>query len=256
LLKSKRQQLHARIALALEQQFPDTAECGPEVLAHHCTQAGLTEKAIGYWQHAGQQAIERSATTEAVTHLSLGLELLATLPDGPERWCRELDLQGMLGRALIAAKGYAAPATGAAFVRARELCEQVGDTTQLLPVLFGQWAFHLLRAEPEIAYRVAEDMLRVAEPQESTAPRLIAHRVAGATSFWLGRFVSARTHLERALSLYEPAQHRTLAHLYMFDPRIVGLDFISLALLALAIPSKPWHAAGRRSPKRVRSDTS
>jgi predicted ATPase len=199
----------------------------------------------------GRSAGERSATTEAVTRLTLGLELLATLPDGRERSRRELDLQAMLGRALIAAKGYAAPATGAAFVRARELCEQVGDTTHLLPVLFGQWAYHLLRAEPEIAYRVAADMLRVAEPQQDAAPRLIAHRVAGATSFWLGRFVPARAHLERALELYDPAQHRTLAHLYMFDPKIVGLDFVSLALLALGYPEQAL-ARGREALAEAR----
>jgi class 3 adenylate cyclase len=127
-LKSRRQQAHQRIARVLEEQFPDTAQTQPELLAHHYTEAGLSARAISYWQRAGQRAVERSANLEAVAHLTKGLEVLATLPDTPERAQQELVVQTTLGPALIATKGYAAPEVLQAYARARELCQQVGDT--------------------------------------------------------------------------------------------------------------------------------
>jgi predicted ATPase len=105
LLKSRRQLLHATIAAALEQDFSETAATEPEVLAHHCSEAGLAEKAVSYWHQAGQLAIRRSAMTEAVAHLRTGLEVLAALPDGVARARKELDLQLNLGHALMALKG-------------------------------------------------------------------------------------------------------------------------------------------------------
>jgi predicted ATPase len=105
LLKSKRQQLHNRIVDVLESRFPETAEAQPELLAHHCTQGGLVEKAGTYWHKAGRQAIARSAMTEAVAQLTKALDSLATLPDSRERQQKELELQITLGGALLGAKG-------------------------------------------------------------------------------------------------------------------------------------------------------
>ena len=108
-LKSRRQQAHQRIAQVLEERFPDTAQTQPELLAHHYTEAGLAAQAVPYWQRAGQRAVERSANLEAVAHLTKGLEVLATLPDTPERAQQELVLQTTLGPALMVTKGYACP---------------------------------------------------------------------------------------------------------------------------------------------------
>ena len=112
LLKSTRQQYHQRIAQVLEAQFPETAEAQPELLAHHYTEAGLTEQAVHYWHQAGQRAIERSAHVEAISHLRQGLALLQTLPETPQRLQREVDMHIALGASLIATKGYAAPEGG------------------------------------------------------------------------------------------------------------------------------------------------
>jgi hypothetical protein len=131
LLKAQRQQLHGLIVRVLEERFPETVETEPELLAQHCTEAGLSEQAVDCWQRAGQQALARSATAEAVAQLGRGLELLAGLSDGPERRRRELGLQLALGPALIAAKGFAAPETGRAYARACELCRQLDDTRKL-----------------------------------------------------------------------------------------------------------------------------
>ena len=143
LLKSTRQQYHQRVAQVLEAQFPDTAETQPELLAHHYAEAGLLAQALPYWQQAGQRALQRSAHLEAMHHLTRGLEVLAALPETPERTQHELVLQLTLGPALMALKGQAAPEVGQAYARARELCRQVGETPQLFPILLGLWRFYL-----------------------------------------------------------------------------------------------------------------
>ena len=135
MLKSRRQQLHQQIAQVLEEQFPETVETQPELVAHHYTEAGLTAQAIPYWQRAGERASQRSAHAEAISHLTKGLELLKTLPDTPERTQQELPLQITLGAPLIVTKGYAAPEVERAYTRALELCRQVGETPQLFSVL-------------------------------------------------------------------------------------------------------------------------
>jgi len=137
LLKSTRQQYHQGIAQVLEARFPETAATQPELVAHHYTEAGLTEQAVPYWQRAGQQALQHSANLEAVRHLTKGLELLATLPEPPARAQQELALQIALGPALSSTRGQAALEVEQTYARARVLCQQVGDTPQLFPTLWG-----------------------------------------------------------------------------------------------------------------------
>ena len=144
LLRSTRQQHHRHIAQVLEGHFPDLCETQPELLAHHYTEAGLAQHAIPYWQQAGQRATQSSAYVEAISHLSRGLALLTTLPDTPERAQHELRLQTTLGPALIATRGQGASEVRQAYARARELCQQVGETPHLFPVLFGLAAFYHL----------------------------------------------------------------------------------------------------------------
>src|SRR5205814_8863422 len=112
--------LHARIAGTRERQFPEIVDMQPEVLARHCTEAGLVEKAVGYWLQAGRLAIERGAMTEAVAQLRKGLALLSGLSDGDPRRVQEIDLQIVLGQALLATNGYTAPEPRDAFARASE----------------------------------------------------------------------------------------------------------------------------------------
>ena len=140
LLRSTRQQYHQRIAQALEAQFPETVETQPELVAQHYTAAGCHEQAILYWQRAGQQASDRSAHLEAISHLTTGIELLKTLPETPEHTQHALTLHIALGAALQMAKGHAAPEVEHAYTQARALCQQVGETPELVPVLFGSVA--------------------------------------------------------------------------------------------------------------------
>jgi predicted ATPase len=135
LLRSTRQQYHQCIAQVLEAQFPETVVTQPELLAHHYTEAGLSTEALGYWQRAGERALERSAHVEAITHLTKGLELLKSLPDPSDHIQQELAFQIALGVPLAATRGFATPEVEHAYTQARELCRQVGGTPRLFPAL-------------------------------------------------------------------------------------------------------------------------
>jgi predicted ATPase/class 3 adenylate cyclase len=204
LLRSTRQQYHQRIAQDLEAHFPATAETQPELLAHHYTQAGLTEQAVPYWQRAGQQASDRSAYLEAVQHLTRGLALLATLPETPARAQQEIELRIALGPALMAAKGWAVPEVEQTYARARALCQQLGDTPQLFPTLRGLWRFYQGRGALLAARELGEQLVRLAQREAAPLPRLEAHNALGQTLFQLGEYTTARKHLEQGVALIDP----------------------------------------------------
>src|SRR5262249_22220728 len=156
LLRSTRQQYHQQIAQLLEARFPETVATEPELLAHHYTEAGCHEQAVGYWQQAGIRALQRSANAEAIAHVQRGLALLSTLSDTPQRPQCELDLLTTQGPAFIATKGYAAPEVGQAYARARELCQQIGERPEHFHVLLNLWVFYNSRAEYQTAMERGE----------------------------------------------------------------------------------------------------
>src|SRR5690606_4079658 len=124
------------------------------------------------------------------------------------------------------------------------LCRQLGDSPQLFRVLYGQYVFYQVHAEFRASLRVAEELLRLAEEQNDTAPLLIGHRAVGNASVSLGDFASARTHLEQALALHDPARHESLAHLYPFDPRVAILSYLAWTLFALGYPDQAQVRSG------------
>ena len=157
LLKSTRQHVHQQVAQVFEARFPAFVETQPELVAQHYTAAGCAEQAVRYWQRAGQQASDRSANLEAISHCTTGIELLTTLPETPARTQHALILHIALGAALQIAKGHAAPEVEHAYSQARALCQQVGEPPQLVPVLFGLWRFYLARAQCHMARELGED---------------------------------------------------------------------------------------------------
>jgi predicted ATPase len=199
LLRGKRQQLHARIAIVLEERFPETAETRPELLARHFAEAGLDQQAIAYLRRAGERAIERSAYAEAIGHLTQGLELLQALPEGPERVLQELDLRIALGSALMATRGYAGPEVEETYLRARELCRQVDEAPRLFPVLHGLYRFYHVRGELQAAREVGEQLLHLAQSLRDPALFVEAHRALGVPLFWLGDVRSALAQLNRGI---------------------------------------------------------
>jgi len=239
LLKSTRQQYHQQVAQMLEARFPDTVETEPEIVAHHYTEAGCYAQAVGYWQQAGQRAMQRSANVEAIAHLRQGIELLTTLPDTPARVQAELTLQTTLGPALMATRGYAAPEVAATYHRARELCQQAEETPELFPVLWGMWLLYLGRAEHETAREFGEQCLSLARRLDDPTLLLEAHLALGDSWFHLGQFSQAHAHFEQSMRLYDPHQHHALAFRYgNADPGAVCLAFAGLTLWMLGYPDQ------------------
>jgi len=238
LMKSTRQKYHQKIAQVLEKSFADTMETQPELLAHHYTEAGLNEQAVGYWHQAGKRATQRSAHVEAINHLTKGLEVLMTLPDNLERARQELDVQTTLGPVLMAVKGQSSPDTERAYARARELCQQVGETPQLFPVLYGLFRFHMVRAELQATRELAEQLFTLAQRVQDPALLLEANRVLGQTMFWLGEMAPARANLEQAMAFYDPQQHRSHAFVYGQDPIVACRSFTAMPIWVLGYPDQ------------------
>jgi predicted ATPase len=238
LLKSTRQQYHQRIALVLETQFPETAEAQPELLAHHCMEAGLTEKAVGYWHQAGQQASQRSAHREAISHLRTGLALLQTLPETPERTRREVDMHIILGVSLRMTKGAGAPEVEQTYTYARHLCEHLEDSSQLVPVLRGLWNCYFVRAELKTAHALGEQLLTLAQQAQDPAKLVVAHQALGVTLHHLGAVASAHTHCAQGIALYDAKQHRASAFLYGQDASVVCSSQAAATLSLLGYPDQ------------------
>jgi len=222
LLHATRQQHHERIAEVIERQFPAIVETQPERLARHFSEAGRGERALGYWWRAGTRAIDRSASAEAVAHLSRGLQLLEALPDTPERARTELDFQTALGPVLMVTspRGYTAPEVERAYQRAHALCEQLGDAPGVFPVLLSLFPVHvglrvvnLARGQHQVALEHAEQILMLAETTREPGHLLEAHRAMGEVLYFLGRFGEATRHLERAIQLDDRLGHRPAAFL-------------------------------------------
>jgi class 3 adenylate cyclase/predicted ATPase len=243
-LRERRAELHGRIARVLAADFPEVLENQPELIAHHCTEAGLDEEAVEFWREAGELAIARSAANEAVAHLESALEILAKFPACHHRDRTELGLQTSLGGALIASRSFAAPETGRAFLRAWELSQRLGDERRQWPVLFGRWIHHTARAELQESLAVARHMLSLAEQQACSVPPLIAHRALANSQFFVGDLAATRAHAEQALAGGPPPRRADLATLYVSDPYVLSTYFLAHALLRQGFPeSGRRHAA-------------
>jgi predicted ATPase len=207
-------------------------------LAMHFERGRDYRRAVQYYGQAGENAIQRSAHVEAIRHLTKALQLLKTLPATPERTRHELTLQTALGVPVIATKGYAAPAAGEAYTRARELCQRVEETPQLFPVLVGLFRYYLVRAEHETARELGEQLLSLAQRVQDPALLLEAHFPLGASLYCLGDPIPAREHLEQSLVRYDAQQHRSHALVYGADPGVFCLSWMTHVLWALGYPEQ------------------
>ncbi len=229
LLTSRRQQIHATIARAIEQKSGHILDGEPELVAQHYAAAGLPDRAVPYWLRAGELATERSANVEAIRHLKRGLALLEALPVSEERDRLELRLQTALSTPLIVAKGFAADDTARAQTRARALTDKLQDTRLSFPALYGQCVFHTVRSEHRRGQDVAREFLDLANAKGEAGSRLVGHRIMGLTDIYLGAPASAVRHLEKALSLHDPDAHGGMAFHYAQDPKVATLALLSWA---------------------------
>ena len=233
MLRDERHQLHVRIAETLASKFVDVAEGAPEIIALHYTQAREIVPAIQQWLKAGRQASKRSAFMEAITHFQTALKLLEELQEGAQRFELELQLQQSLASASIAAKGFGADETMRALNRALNLCEKLGDTPQVFPVLNGLVGVHLMRGEFERARAVAQHLLTLAQRSSDKTALLMGHRLLGMSLFVVGELNAAKRELQSAIELYDPAQHAALALVFSLDFKATAQAYLGLTSVLL-----------------------
>jgi predicted ATPase/class 3 adenylate cyclase/ribosomal protein S7 len=221
LLRAKRQEIHQRIAAALEGKYPQRAETEPEVLAHHYTEGGLIDAAVPYWQRAGKHAAERSADAEAHEHLRKALKLLEDLPNGQKRREWELETLIALGPVLMNLKGSASPEVRDAYLRARSLCDRVGQPSQRFPVLWGLWLHNHIAGESRAALDLAREAMDLAKSLSGNDFLLQALHASWTTHGRLAEFEVALAHADQGLALYNVDQHRHHAFTYgSHDPGV------------------------------------
>jgi tetratricopeptide (TPR) repeat protein len=233
LLRSRRQQLHGRIAATLEQEFREIAAAQPQLLAHHFTEAGLTERAVEYRLTAGQQAVSHSAMLEAVAQLQNGLSLLSSLPENRWRQQQELDLHVALAPGLMATRNYSAPEVGDTLARARALAEQLDRPEYLLGLLYGQFHYHWFRAEHHLARTVVERIEQLGETRHDRAVLLLGHYLHGHFCYSVGEWVASRALFERCDGLEDRDCRAVYAGLTAQDAYAGMLVFLGMVLAHL-----------------------
>jgi class 3 adenylate cyclase/predicted ATPase len=239
LLRGRRQELHGRVAAALEAHFADLVERQPELLAHHLTAAGATERAVDQWLKAGRHAAARLAYVEAIAHLNRGLGLLHSIPESPVRNGREIELQLALGFCLFTAKG--AIAAKPAYTRALELAESSGEPQQRFEALYGAWQSTRDSVSGGIAAArsLSERLLRMAEPEGDDGLRLQAHHSGWTTRLHAGDPAKTREHADAGRLLYDPEKHASHRLVYGgHDPGVCAQLSGALAEWLLGYPDK------------------
>lgn len=238
LLIERRTALHEQTARAIEHLCQDRLEDHYGELAHHYGRSGNAQKAVEYLHLAAQQAVQRPAYTEAITHLTTALKLLETLPDSPERTHQELMLLLTLGAPLAVTTGFGSPETETVYLRARALCQRLGDTPQLPPVLMGLWLLAVLRAELPAAHQLGEQLFEVAQSNGDPALLLQAHLAVGMTLYYQGEFSAAQAHFEQEAALYDRRQHRFQVLAYGLDLGTSCKRWLALVLWMLGYPDR------------------
>ena len=241
LLRTTRREIHARIATVLTRQFPEEAARHPELAAHHYTEAGLVAEAVTLWELAGQRANRNSANLEAVAHFSRALSLIETLPSTLARLRDQLELELALAAPLRSAKGYGAPELDRHLTRAMALSDEAGDSTKIVPLIYGRWSFQQVTGQIDQSRELAERFVAMAERQADPETRMIAYRLHGSSLFTVGHTVPSVRMLERSIALFDPALHTPLAYVYGADVKVMSLCSLALAR---------WATGCQRSAER------
>jgi predicted ATPase len=258
LLRSTRQRHHQRVAETLVERMPEVAEEQPELVAYHLTEAGLGERAIAYWQRAGERANTQVAYEEAIRHLRRGLTLLEGVAAGTGRDQQELGLQVALGRAITAARGWAHSDAKQTWQRAQALCDPLEDPLRTAAIYCGLYDIHIAGGDPHKALEFATRMLRLGE-RGGEAVRLLGEYLVGDTLWYLGRFRESRAHLEEAMSRYEPEPFRELLARIEFDIGAGPHSYAAWDEWYLGFPDRAWAIAtqalehARRTPQHFSS---
>ena len=244
LLKKTRQQYHHHISKTLLDQFPEMIAESPEIMAHHCTEAGDHQEALKYWLQAGKKAIKRSANTDAIVHLSKALSVLKQLPESVGTVEYELSIQATLGLAYMLCKGYAAPEVEKAYARAYSLCKMIGETAATFPVLCGLWEYFVVRGQLSTAKELSKQLLHIVEQNADPILALEAQRAMGGTLFWQGQMESALNALQSGLqSAANHSVKRISTQVYSQDTEVSILSNMACVLWLLGNPDQALEKA-------------
>ncbi len=234
----RRTRLHRQVGARVEAAYGERAGERAAELARHFAQGRDFWRAVRYRRLAVDGALGRWAYREAIDHLTGGVDILKRLPKTPERAQQELDCQTALGLALMVTKGFAAPEVGTTYARAAALCQQIGASSQLCPLLWQLRQHHSVRGEIETAYELAKQLLSLAQRAQDTALLLQAHLALGSTLYYRGEPLPARGHLEQAMALYQPQHYRAHLFRYAADPGTAGLRHLAWTLWLLGYPDQ------------------
>jgi tetratricopeptide (TPR) repeat protein len=238
LLRRRRQELHGKIAHAIEMRFPSLEETEPELLAHHFAEAKQPERAIPLWQEAGRLALRHMALAEAIAHLNRGLELVAALPPSAERDGRELDLRCLLGMAWIAFRGWPAPEVWDNLHPALALANALRRNDALLPILFGLYVNVMCVGRLRESLRWVAQIFDAAAGYHDPDLLIFGHYCAATSHLWLGEPIKARQHADQILSLYSEERHGHLVRIINNDPKTVALCWGAQAAWMLGYPEQ------------------
>jgi class 3 adenylate cyclase/tetratricopeptide (TPR) repeat protein len=245
MLRETRWAYHRRIADTLPGQSSSGDGRVPnEVIAHHYTEAGDFARAVTYWEKAGDEALQRSANREAIQHLRRGLQHLKALSTSRERSEQELRLQVALGAGLMVVEGSGSPKVREAYVRARDLCQELKDDVQMAPVLWGLSRAHLIQGDFQAAQELGREFLTFSQSSADPIVALMANNALGTTLWFMGELSSAREHLQRGTELIEPDKERKLALQLGFAPGVSCRAYLSAALWVMGYPDQALCIVG------------
>ena len=229
MLKSRRQHLHAEIAKVLAENYRELTERQPELLAHHYTQAGLSEPAVEHWQAAAERAIGRSAYQEAIEQLDQALTQLANLPADAARDERELELHVMKCGPLLPVKGYASREAEETSARALALCRSVGDSDTFFPAMYARWAVNYVKSEQKEVFELSREYLQRANSVNYDAAQIVGNRIHAVALLLRGDVEEAYAHAHQALDLYVPDKHEQLVSRFGQDLKVQAINYLSVA---------------------------
>ncbi|NOZ51754.1 MAG: AAA family ATPase [Gammaproteobacteria bacterium] len=239
LLKKTRQKYHRKIASVLSTQFPEKIADNPEIMAHHCTEAGDYLNATQFWLRAGRMAMQRLASLDAIAHLLNGLKALDHIEDCQEKSELELPIQASLGLVYMLIKGYSAKEVEEAYARAYELCRKIDNTTNIFPILCGLWEFYLVRGNLGTIRELAIQIQDIAQNTQNDKYTLEANRAIGATEFWCGNVTEAYKYLQRGLDTkMPPPTNRDSNAIYGQDTEVAILGTIACVYWQLGQPDE------------------
>jgi predicted ATPase/class 3 adenylate cyclase len=226
LLRGPRQALHERIAAGIETRAPERVEREPEILAYHLAEGGQPERAAVYWRKAGEQAVRRAASREAIGHFRRALALVEAQPETAERWRAELAVLPQLATSLMTVHGWSSTEVGAAVERAAKVGRRLESSPDLAPAIANLWLFNFARGRVDRAGEISADLFRMADDLGDAEILLQAHHSAWATQFALGRFKESNGHIDAGANLYDEMRHAHHRHLYLgHDPRVCSMNF-------------------------------